>query len=81
MKEIATRRRPRKIKSGGTRMKELGYKPIQIWLDREDLEFLKVAAANDGRPLTRYVLRAAMQLATLAQENPQLRRGDNGSVP
>lgn len=59
-------------------MAQLGYRPIQIWVDPEDLAFLQIAAANDGRPLTRYVLRAAMQLATLGQELPKLRRGENG---
>jgi uncharacterized protein (DUF1778 family) len=61
-------------------MKELGYRPIQIWVDPADLAFLHIAAANDGRPLTRYVLRAAMQLATLGQENPKPKRGDSPNI-
>lgn len=56
-------RKPSKQKMGGTRMKELGYKPIQIWVDREDMALLLTAADFDGRPLTRFVLRAALEMA------------------
>lgn len=56
-------RKPSKQKMGGTRMKELGYKPIQLWVDREDMEILKSAAEYEGRPLTRFVLRAALAAA------------------
>jgi len=56
-------RKKSKQPMGGTRMKQLGYKPIQIWVDREDMALLKAAADFDGRPLTRYVLRAALDLA------------------
>jgi len=55
------KRKASKLAGGGVRMKELGYKPIQIWLDREDMAKLKAAAEKDGRPLTRFVLRAALK--------------------
>ena len=46
---------------GGKRMKELGYKPIQIWLDKEEMARIKKAAEKDGRPVTRFVARAALK--------------------
>jgi len=58
------KKRPASKKTtGGKRMKELGYKPIQIWVDIEDMLILKTASDHDGRPLTRFVLRAAIQAA------------------
>lgn len=57
------RRKKGNITGGGTRMKELGYKPIQVWVDREDMNTIKQAAKMDGRPMTRFMLRAALAAA------------------
>jgi uncharacterized protein (DUF1778 family) len=60
---MAKKRPASKHKTGGGRMKELGYMPIQVWCDREDMALLKEAADQDERPLTRFVLKAALEKA------------------
>jgi uncharacterized protein (DUF1778 family) len=57
---MVNKRMASKQVGGGKRMKELGYKPIQLWVDREEMATLKEAAAKDGRPLTRFLLRAGL---------------------
>jgi uncharacterized protein (DUF1778 family) len=57
------KRKPPKGATGGSRMSALGYKPIQFWVDAEELETLQAAAKADRRPLTKFVLRAALKEA------------------
>jgi len=61
------KRKPTKKPVGGVRMAELGYKPIQIWVDRDDMDLLKSAAEFEDRPMTRFVLRAALEAARLVK--------------
>jgi len=54
----------RTIKSnGGKRMMELGKKPVQLWLTVKEHELLTYAAKASYRPLTQFILRAAVEEA------------------
>lgn len=72
------KRPPSKYATGGKRMKELGYKPIQIWVDREDMALLVEASTQDRMPLTRFMLRAGLHEArrVLAERVLAARDGD-----
>lgn len=57
------KRKVSKQARGGTRMAQLAYKPIQVWVDSHDMSLLREAAEFDVRPLSRFVLVAALQAA------------------
>lgn len=44
-------------RTGGRRMCELGYFPIQIWLDVSEYRTLKEMAKAEERPMTQVMLR------------------------
>jgi uncharacterized protein (DUF1778 family) len=58
------KRKPSKQATGGNRMVELGYRPVQIWLDEHEYAQIKAAAKKDRRPMTKYMLIAALTKAT-----------------
>lgn len=56
--------RPKKTngrKTGGSRMIEKGYKASQLWYTPEQYDLVKLAAAENRRPMSRFAI-----LATLA---------------
>lgn len=64
----------RKVKtSGPTRMRELGYKSVTVWLDQLDAECVQKAAERLGVPVSSFVRQAAVLLATYGQtwEDPR----------
>jgi Protein of unknown function (DUF1778) len=69
-------RKKRAKPGGGNRMMELGYKPVQVWLDREEYAAISQAAALDSRPMTRFVVLAALAAAREMIRNRQANEGD-----
>lgn len=58
------KRKPRvKILKGANRMKQLGKRPIQIWVDDDHHRLLSEASKMWGRPMSNFVKWAALQLA------------------
>lgn len=45
----------KKGRHGASRMIDLGYKPVQLWLSPETHQSLRILADNDQRPMTKYV--------------------------
>ena len=44
-------------RTGGTRMSDLGYKPIQLWLGDVEMRTLKAIAKEEERPMTQVLVR------------------------
>lgn len=45
----------KKGRHGASRMIDLGYKPVQLWLPPETHEALRALADEDQRPMTKFV--------------------------
>lgn len=45
------------------RMKEFGYKQVQVWLDASELALVQAAAEKDGRKLATWVRQQAVLAA------------------
>lgn len=59
----------KKVKtSGPTRMRELGSKLVQVWLDPAEWLSIKAAADEKGMKLATYVRRCAFAIATGRKE-------------
>lgn len=53
-------------KSGAARMTGRGYRPVQLMVEPDEYDTLRAAADLDERPLTKFVLRAALRAARAA---------------
>lgn len=53
----------RQVATGAVRMAELGYHAVQLWLNDADYELLKKLAKADRRPMTTYIVKAAIDQA------------------
>lgn len=74
----------KKTSGGGKRMQEMGYKPLQLWLDRDDYAIIHDAALADDRPMTRFVRAAAVcaaQAFLLAEQRKRIAEGTPGREP
>jgi uncharacterized protein (DUF1778 family) len=55
--------KPKPRVKGSTRMKELGYKPVQIWLLPAELDRLRGAARVRAVTVARFLTQSAMERA------------------
>jgi hypothetical protein len=53
-----------KPKQGTARMKELGYVPVQLWLNQEEKRFLQALASARAVTLAGAITNAAVRAAT-----------------
>lgn len=79
-------KKKKKAASGSARMKALGHKPVQIWLDSHELDLVRRAAAAERRPPATFirVVAVSMAKAILREEAPgagpwekQIQAGDD----
>lgn len=45
----------KKKKTGAARMRQLDYRPVQVWFKREDLNKIKKAAEKKGQTLAEFI--------------------------
>jgi hypothetical protein len=68
LKAIPAGRNPKK--RGAQRMKEMGYRHIQLWLDPEESAACNRASRKDGKRLATWIREMAVLVAT----GPEFRR-------
>jgi len=49
---------------GATRMREQGYKLVQVWLDPSELAMITDAVKRQGTPLATFIRRSAFEAAS-----------------
>jgi uncharacterized protein (DUF1778 family) len=68
---MAKRKQRAKILKGSNRMKQLGKRPIQIWVDDDHHQLLSNAAKMWQRPIANFVKWSAIQAAAIMMREAQ----------
>lgn len=51
--------RAKKLATGATRMRQLGYLPVKVWFKRDALNAIAECANKQGKPLATWIREAA----------------------
>jgi len=69
-KGAAMAKKGRRVESGSARMKRLGHKPCQVWLDKVERSLVERASKMDRRPMATFIRLAAIDLAKVMLKEP-----------